>query len=186
MRVRYLLRLDWKIFRFWRPSSRNTEIGGARPQQTLLAKAFVRHGLPVSMGVGDYGQQDSGVQTFKAYSAHEGLPVLRFVHPRWTKLCAALRRAAADVYYVSCAGAQVGQVAIWAARNVRRNDLSRRKRRRVRPRSDADLLLARPETVRLRTASCRGGSCPKREATDLPQRNYGVASSVASLLVVGS
>jgi glycosyltransferase involved in cell wall biosynthesis len=98
-------------------------IGGAQVQQTLLAKALVRRGFPVSMVVGDYGQEDgaiwSGVRTYKAYSAHEGIPVVRFVHPRWTKLCAALRRAAADVYYVSCAGAQVGQVAMWAARNGR-------------------------------------------------------------------
>src|SRR3974377_839687 len=98
--------------------------GGAQLQQTLLAKAFVRRGYPVSMVVGDYGQEDgaswSGVRTFKAYSASEGIPVVRFLHPRWTKLCAALQRAAADCYYVSCAGAQVGQVAMWAARNKRR------------------------------------------------------------------
>ena len=99
-------------------------IGGAQVQQSLVARAFARRGFPVSMVCGDYGQQDgatwSGVRVYKAYSADEGIPVVRFVYPRWTKLCAALRRAAADVYYVSCASAQVGQVAMWAARNGRR------------------------------------------------------------------
>src|SRR4029077_10855300 len=106
------------------PEFEHHRVGGAQLQQTLLAKALVRRGFPASMVVGDYGQQDgaswSGVRTYKAYSAREGIPILRFVHPRWTKLCAAMRRAAADVYYVSCAGGQVGQVALWVARNGRR------------------------------------------------------------------
>jgi glycosyltransferase involved in cell wall biosynthesis len=105
------------------PEFERYKIGGEQVQQSLLAKAFVRRGFPVSMVVGDYGQPDgaswSGVQVYKAYRAREGMPVLRFVYPRWTKLWRALRRAAADVYYVSCAGAQVGQVAMWAARNGR-------------------------------------------------------------------
>jgi glycosyltransferase involved in cell wall biosynthesis len=99
-------------------------IGGAQLQQTLLAKALVRRGFQVSMVVGDYGQEDgaiwSGIRTYRAYSSREGIPAVRFVHPRWTKLSAALRRADADVYYVSCASAQVGQVAMWVARNGRR------------------------------------------------------------------
>src|ERR1700758_2939020 len=106
------------------PEFEQYRIGGAQLQQTLLAKAFVRRAFPVSMVVGDYGQPDgavwSGVRTYKAYSADEGVPIVRFVYPRWTKLCAALRRAEADVYYVSCAGAHVGQIAMWAERNDRR------------------------------------------------------------------
>jgi len=82
-------------------------IGGEQLQQSLLAKVFFRRGFPVSMVVGDYGQHDGAiwdaVQVYKAYSAREGIPVARFLHPRRTKLCAVLRRAAADVYYVSCA-----------------------------------------------------------------------------------
>jgi glycosyltransferase involved in cell wall biosynthesis len=98
-------------------------MGGAQLQQTLLAKALVRRGLSVSMVTGDYGQGEGavwdGIRTHKAYSASEGLPVVRFLHPRWTKLWGALRRADADVYYVSCASAEVGQVAMWTARNGR-------------------------------------------------------------------
>lgn len=99
-------------------------VGGAELQQTLLAKALARRGFQTSMIVADYGQEDgavwSGVRTYKAAGLREGIPVLRFVHPRWTKLVAALGRAAADVYYVSPASVQVGQVALWARRNDRR------------------------------------------------------------------
>ncbi len=91
--------------------------GGAELQQTLLAKALARRGIPVSMVVADYGQPDGalwhGIKTYKAFRPEEGIPLLRFIHPRWTKLWAALRRADADVYYTSCAGAAVGQVAMF-------------------------------------------------------------------------
>ena len=169
------------------PEFEQYRIGGAQLQQTLLAKALVRRGFPVSMVVGDYGQQDgaiwSGVRTYKAYSAHEGIPVVRFVHPRWTKLCAAMRRAAADVYYVSCAGGQVGQVAMWAASNGRRMIF--------RVASDAD---CDPDRVLIsfwrdrklyeyglrRAAAILAQSVRQQE---LLHGNYGVDSSVASSLV---
>jgi hypothetical protein len=162
-------------------------IGGEQVQQSLLAKAFVRRGFPVSMVVGDYGQQDgatwSGIQVYKAYRAREGIPVVRFVHPRWTKLLGALRRAAADVYYVSCAGAQVGQVAMWAARNDRRMIF--------RIASDADcepdrLLISfwrdrKLYEYGLRRAASILAQSARQQA--LMQRNYGLDSSVAYMLV---
>ena len=92
--------------------------GGAELQQALLAKALARRGWTVSMVVADYGQPEGaawdGVRTLRAYRPDEGIPVLRFVHPRWTKLHAALRRADADIYYASCAGGQLAQVALFA------------------------------------------------------------------------
>jgi glycosyltransferase involved in cell wall biosynthesis len=162
-------------------------IGGEQVQQSLLAKAFVRRGFPVSMVVGDYGQQDgaiwSGVQVYKAYSAREGIPVVRFVYPRWTKLVGALRRAAADVYYVSCASAQVGQVAMWAARNGRRMIF------RIASDADCDpeqLLISYWRDRRLyeyglrRAASILAQSV--RQQT-LMYTNYSMNSSVAYMLV---
>jgi glycosyltransferase involved in cell wall biosynthesis len=162
-------------------------IGGEQVQQSLLAKAFVRRGFPVSMVVGDYGQPDgstwSGVQVYKAYRAREGIPVVRFLYPRWSKLWGALRRAAADVYYVSCAGAQVGQVAMWAGRNGRRMIF--------RIASDADC-----EPARLLISFWRDRKLYEyglRRATSilaqslrqqvLMQSNYGLDSSVAYMLV---
>jgi len=98
--------------------------GGAELQQTLLARALARRGFPVSMVVADYGQSDgatwNGVQTYKAFRPEQGIPVLRFIHPRWTGLWSALARADADIYYTSCAGALVGQVALFARLRSRR------------------------------------------------------------------
>jgi glycosyltransferase involved in cell wall biosynthesis len=95
-------------------------IGGAQLQQTLLAKALVARGYQVSMVVGDYGQPDAaawhGVTTYKTYRPDAGLPVLRFVYPRWTATWAALMRADADVYYTSCADMLVGLVAMFCRR----------------------------------------------------------------------
>ncbi len=162
-------------------------IGGAQVQQTLLARALVRRGFPVSMVVGDYGQEDgaswSGVRVYKAYRAREGIPVVRFVYPRWTKLWGALQRAAADIYYLSCAGGQVGQVAMWAARNGRRMIF--------RIASDTD---CEPDRVLisfwrdrklyeygLRRAAAILAQSVKQQT--LMHRGYGLDSSVASSLV---
>ena len=70
------------------------------------------------MVVADCGQPDraiwDGVTTYKAFQPDEGIPVIRFIHPRWTKLYAALARADAQIYYASCAGGQLGQVVQFA------------------------------------------------------------------------
>lgn len=98
-------------------------IGGAQLQMSLIAKALVRHGHAVSMVVADYGQPDGtrwhGVQTFKTCRLTDGLPVLRFVHPRWTSIWSALRRADADVYFTSCAGMHVGLLAMFCRAHSR-------------------------------------------------------------------
>jgi glycosyltransferase involved in cell wall biosynthesis len=106
------------------PEYREHYIGGESVQQTLLARALARRGHEVSMIVADYGQPDGaawdGIRTWKAYPADAGIPVLRFVHPRWTGLWSALERADADVYYTSCAGMQVGQMALFCRRHGKR------------------------------------------------------------------
>ncbi len=93
-------------------------IGGEQVQHTLLARALARRGHTVSMVVADYGQAEGEVlddiTLHKAHGLNEGIPILRFVHPRITRLWAALGRAKADVYYVSCASAQLGIVALYA------------------------------------------------------------------------
>ena len=76
------------------------------------------------MIVADYGQSDGaawdGIKTYKTARPEEGIPLLRFIHPRWTRLRAALKRADADIYYTSCAGALVGQVALFTRRHRRK------------------------------------------------------------------
>ena len=162
-------------------------IGGAELQQTLLAKALARRGYQVSMVVGDYGQQDgavwSGVRTYKASRPQEGVPILRFVHPRWTKLIAALRRAAADVYYVSPAGVHVGQVALWASRNGRRMVL------RIASDADCDparLVISFWRDRKLYEYGLRRADAILAQSVnqqELLRRNYGLDSSVLSSLV---
>lgn len=97
---------------------------GEPVQHTLLAMALARRGYKVSMVVADHGQPDGatwdGITTYKAFRPKAGLPVLRYLHPRWTGLWSALKRADADVYYASCAGGQAGQIAMFCARYRRR------------------------------------------------------------------
>jgi glycosyltransferase involved in cell wall biosynthesis len=99
-------------------------IGGEQVQQTLLATALARRGIDVSMAVFDYGQQDGArwgkVTTWKAFRADAGLPVMRFAHPRWTGLWSAMRRADADIYYLSCAGMELGLAAMFCQRHGRK------------------------------------------------------------------
>jgi glycosyltransferase involved in cell wall biosynthesis len=97
---------------------------GEPVQHTLLAMALARRGYKISMVVADHGQPDGAtwddITTYKAFRPTAGLPVLRYLHPRWTGLWSALKRADADVYYASCAGGQAGQIAMFCARQRRR------------------------------------------------------------------
>lgn len=100
------------------PQYSHLTAGGAELQQTLLARALARHGWQVSMIVADRGQPDGAVwddvETYRAFRPDEGVPVIRFLHPRWTKLRAAMARADAQIYYASCAGGHLAQVVQFA------------------------------------------------------------------------
>src|SRR5258708_32914000 len=106
------------------PEYREHTIGGESVQQTLLAQALARRGHEVSMVTADYGQTDAalweGIRVYKAYRPEAGVPLLRFVHPRWTGLWSALKRADAQLYYTSCAGVHLGLLAFFCARHGRR------------------------------------------------------------------
>ncbi len=103
------------------PEYGNSYIGGESVQQTLIAKAFVTHDYDVSMIVLDHGQPDGNVvdeiTVWKTYRQEAGLPVIRFLYPRMTKLWQALKKADADIYYQSCAGAQTGIVAYFCKKH---------------------------------------------------------------------
>jgi len=89
--------------------------GGIEVQLSLLAKSLAARGFDVSVVTCDYGQPDDlivdGVRLVKCYRPDEGLPVLRFFHPRLTTTIAALHRADADVYLTQGAGMYAGLVA---------------------------------------------------------------------------
>ena len=99
-------------------------IGGEEVQHTLLARALAARGYDVSMVVMDYGQADGsaweGITTYKTYRSGDGLPVLRFFHPRWTGVWSAMKRAEADIYYLSSASLRVGLSALFSRMHHRK------------------------------------------------------------------
>ena len=78
-------------------------VGGAEVQQSMIAPGLARRGWRVSMICLDFGQPDrsevKGITVHKIHGPDDGLPVLRFVHPRLTSMWSALKRIDADVYY---------------------------------------------------------------------------------------
>lgn len=86
--------------------------GGAELQQARLARGLAARGHEVTVVTCDFGQPSPatvhGVRVLKTYRPADGLPVLRFFHPRLTRSVAALRAADADVYYVRCASLEAG------------------------------------------------------------------------------
>ncbi|MCB9851621.1 MAG: glycosyltransferase family 4 protein [Phycisphaerales bacterium] len=100
------------------------QIGGAEVQRVLIARELVERGHRVSFVTLDHGQPDGvehdGIAVFKMCGKDDGVPGLRFIHPRWTSLCAAMRRADADVYVQRTSGVETGQTAMWANSNNKR------------------------------------------------------------------
>jgi glycosyltransferase involved in cell wall biosynthesis len=107
------------------PGYEQHRTGGEQVQVSLLAKALIKRGFKISLITLDYGQpvelEYMGIEIIKTYSPDEGLPGLRFIYPRVFKLWRALKRADADVYYTSCAGFQVGIVALYCQLFQRRS-----------------------------------------------------------------
>jgi glycosyltransferase involved in cell wall biosynthesis len=171
------------------PEYAQHSVGGEAVQQTLLGRALARRGHDVSMVVADYGQADGAVwdaiRIFKTYRPDAGLPVLRFIHPRWTGMWSALARADADLYYTSCAGMHVGLVALFCRRFRKRfvfhtasDPDCDRSRVRVFVRFARDRWLyaqglRRADVILVQSAS-------QAEAL---ARSYGLASRVAGMLV---
>ena len=100
-------------------------VGGAEVQQKLLATALARRGYRVSMICLDYGQPEGvrvdGVRVYKMHKPDEGIPVLRFLHPRLTSLWRALKRVDADIYYQRSAAPQTGFIAAFCALHGKRS-----------------------------------------------------------------
>ena len=100
-------------------------VGGAEVQQSMIAPALARRGWHVSMIVLDYGQPDAaevrGITVYKMHKPDEGIPVLRFVHPRLTSLWKVLKRVGADIYYQRTAAVTTAWVAQFCRMHGRRS-----------------------------------------------------------------
>ena len=98
-------------------------IGGVERQTRLMARWLASRGHRVTAITWDEGQPDEvevrGVRLLKLCRRDAGVPGLRFVHPRWTSLIGALRRADASVYYQNSSEYVTGQVALWCRQRGR-------------------------------------------------------------------
>ena len=97
--------------------------GGVERQQTMMARWLAAHGFDVTVITWSAGQPEGalirGVRHRQVCAKQAGLPLLRFFHPRWTSLMAALKRADADVYYYNIGDLGLGQITRWCRRHGR-------------------------------------------------------------------
>jgi len=97
------------------------ELGGAQVQQVMIARSLVKAGIKVTFICMDYGQAKEewidGIRVLRTYAPDEGVPGLRFFHPRATGLFSAMRRANADIYYQRSSGNDAGLMTSWCRLN---------------------------------------------------------------------
>jgi glycosyltransferase involved in cell wall biosynthesis len=169
------------------PGYENYRTGGEQVQVSLLAKALSRKGFKVSVVTLDYGQpqvcEHAGITIIKSYAPEAGLPVLRFIHPKITKLWQALKMANADVYYTSCAGFQVGIIAHFCQKYGRKSVF------RIAHDNDCEPTKLLIKTIRDKRLYEYGLRRQHRILAQSVQQqlalkqNYGVDSTVATMLV---
>lgn len=86
--------------------------GGAEALVALLARELASRGYDVSVVTCDYGQphreQIDGITVLRSFAPHQGVPVVRFFHPRLSRATRALLEADAEVYYVCGSGMPAG------------------------------------------------------------------------------
>lgn len=92
-------------------------IGGVERQAALMSSWFAQKGHNVSIITWNEGGNSeeciNGVMVIKLCKNKEGVPLLRFFHPKWTSLNKALASANADIYYHNCYEHTTGQIALW-------------------------------------------------------------------------
>jgi glycosyltransferase involved in cell wall biosynthesis len=161
--------------------------GGESVQHVLLARAWRDLGHDVSVIVHDHGQpfitNVDGIRAIATYAPEAGLPGIRFIHPRLTRVVNAMRAADADIYYQSPASPWSG-VAAWYAKSFGRQSVlriasdsnCRRDRQAMRSWRDRRLY-----EYGLKTASLVAAQTEHQR--ELLLGNYGLESEVVSMTV---
>jgi glycosyltransferase involved in cell wall biosynthesis len=113
---------------FWPVFSGDPDIpvaGGAEVQQSRLARLLARNGYQVSVVCQDYGQPplvvQDGIRIIHSFAERDGIPVVRFVHPRLTSIWRALHKVDADIYYQRSAGMSLAVVTAFCRRNGKKS-----------------------------------------------------------------
>ncbi|TWT82119.1 hypothetical protein CA13_35800 [Planctomycetes bacterium CA13] len=88
-------------------------MGGAELQQAIIGRCLQKNGHEVSFATTVFdGRRDDeiidGMKIYKTFDSEDGLPGLRLLHPRLTKLWQTLKKADADIYYQRCADRVTG------------------------------------------------------------------------------
>ena len=98
-----------------------SHVGGIEVQVPMMSKWFVEQGYSTTMVAWDNDYPDGirhdGVVVRKLCKESDGIPIIRFIYPRWTSFVAALKRADSDVYYYNCGDMGLGQLVLWARLN---------------------------------------------------------------------
>lgn len=94
--------------------------GGAEVQAAFVANALASSGQNVSLVVADL-PEDVAIPypALSAFRTGDGIPGIRFLHPRMSGILDALERADADVYYQRNAGMVTGLTAHFCGRHDR-------------------------------------------------------------------
>lgn len=162
-------------------------VGGEAVQHVLLARAWRDLGHDVSIVVHDEGQGPrrviDGITAIAAHRRDAGIPGLRFLYPRTTRLVGALSAADADVYYQSPAGAFTG-ITAWFCRMAQRRFVFR-----VASDSDCEKVHGRIRLWRdrklydfgLRRADVRAAQTESQAR--MLRSNLGLDSSVVNMIV---
>jgi glycosyltransferase involved in cell wall biosynthesis len=103
--------------------SHSGHVGGVERQAAMLARWLAGRGHRVSLITWHEGgpaiEEIDGIRVIKTCRADAGLPLLRFLVPRWSSLNRALHLADAEIYYQNGAEEVTGQVGLWCRRNRR-------------------------------------------------------------------
>ena len=96
-------------------------IGGAELQQLLIGRELSRRAYDISyITTSNEVENIRTVHNFKiipTFNQEEGIKIIKFFHPRLTKLWKALHEADADIYYVRTASYILAVVALYVRLN---------------------------------------------------------------------